>query len=338
MKKVNIKALAKELNLSPATVSKALRDSHEISAATKQRVLEVAKQLNYAPNAYASSLRDRRSRNIAVIIPEVADSFFSIAINGIEAAIEEKDYHVLIYLTHELYAREQAILKDFKSGRVDGVLISVSRETTDGSHISELIAEDVPVVFFDRVLENVEAPKVVTDDFNSGYTGAMHLLDNGCRHIAFLGISNSLSISNNRMAGYQQALKDHHLTVSPDDMITCTPDTAANFTAIKQLLAKENRPDGIVASVENLTNTVYQVCNELQLSIPQDIKVVCFSNLDIAAILHPPLTTITQPAFQIGKAAAELLLKSLGKKDAPSPATQIVIPSELIIRGSSKRS
>lgn len=336
MKNVNIKALARELNLSLSTVSKALRDSYEISAATKQRVLALAEKLNYTPNAYASSLRGRKSKNIAVIIPEVADSFFSLAINGIEAAVKAKGYHVLIYLTHESYAGEAAILKEFHSGRVDGVLLSVSRETTTADHIHELMEKEVPVVFFDRVLETVQAPKIVTDDFESGYKATQHLINNGCKQIAYLGISESLSISNNRMAGYKKALKDHGLPSLKKNIISCTTDAALNFQAVKKLLQHPQRPDGIVASVEKLTTTVYQVCQQLSLKMPQAVKLVCFSNLEIATILQPSLTTVTQPAFEMGKAAAEALVKILEKKPVTGTGTRIVIPSELVVRGSSK--
>src|SRR5260370_741884 len=135
-----------KLNLSIATVSKALRDSHEISAATKLKVIELAKQLNYVPNPYASSLRKRTSKTIAVVLPEVADSFFSLAINGIETIAQEKGYHVLIYLTHESFVKEINILKDFQSGRVDGILLSVSDETNNSDHVKEVIAAGIPVV------------------------------------------------------------------------------------------------------------------------------------------------------------------------------------------------
>ncbi|WP_160716183.1 LacI family DNA-binding transcriptional regulator [Chitinophaga solisilvae] len=337
MKKVNIKALAQELNLSSSTVSKALRDSYEISAATKQRVLEMAARLQYTPNAYASSLRGKKSKNIAVIIPEVADSFFSLAINGIEAAVKAKGYHVLIYLTHESFAAESAIMKEFYSGRVDGVLMSVSRETTDGQHIRQLMAQDIPVVFFDRALEELPVAKVLTDDYHSGYTAARHLIQNGCRRIAFLGMSETLSISHHRRAGYQHALQEYGLAATRKNMISCTADPAVNYKLVKKLLQQATPPDGIVASMEKLTTTVYQVCQALQLRMPADVKLVCFSNLEIATILQPSLTTITQPAFEMGKTAAELLLRQLEKKPVRQ-AEAVVIPSELVIRDSTKKS
>lgn len=335
MKNVTIRALAKELNLSVSTISKALRDSYEISEETKQRVLEVANRLSYTPNPYASSLRGKKSKNIAVVIPEIADSFFAIAINGIEAVVKEKGYHVLICLTHESFENEKAILREFGSGRVDGVLMSVSSETTSCQHINDLIEKEVPVVFFDRVLEEVDTDKIVTNDFESGYAATRHLIEKGCKKVAYLAISKSLSISNNRMEGYKKALADHNIKFEASDIVLCTNDPAYNNDIVKALLQQKKRPDGIVASVEKLTTTVYQACNDLRIAIPGQVRIVCFSNLEIATILHPSLTTITQPAFEMGRSAATVLLKALDKKNGNQPKKQLVIPSTLIIRGSS---
>ena len=329
-----IKILAKELNLSVASVSKALRDSHEISNKTKQKVLALARQMNYVPNPYASSLRKRISKTIAVVLPEVADSFFSQAINGIEAVAQEKGYHVLIYLTHESFAREKAILNEFKSGRVDGILISVSGETSDSKHIKDVAEEGIPLVFFDRVCEDVDTARIVTDDFESGYNATSHLIEQGCKKIAFLSISASLSISNNRMMGYKKALKAHKMKVTEADIILCSNDSDENYRTIKDLLKKKTRPDGIIASVEKLTAGVYRACKDLKLIIPGDVKLISFTNLQTALILNPPLTTITQPAFEMGKAAASLLFKALDKQSHEVKQETVVIPSTLTVRSS----
>lgn len=333
MDNITIKMLARELNLSTAAISKALRDSHEISTPTKQRVLELANRLNYIPNAYAGSLRRRKSNTIAVVLPEVADSFFSLAINGIEAVAIEKGYHVLIYLTHEDLSREQDILKDFQSGRVDGVLMSLTAETSSYQHIIDLAARDIPLVFFDRVCDDINTAKITTDDFESSYKATQHLVDCGCQKIALLSISNCLSISNNRYEGYAQALKDNDAAYEPVNIL-CKNDAAANSGLIRQVMAPEDRPDGIIATVEKLTIDVYLACRELKLNIPRDIKIVSFSNLSSAGILNPSLTTITQPAFAMGKAAAVALFKSLEKKNVSLQDECLRISSELIVRGS----
>ncbi|HEY9363864.1 MAG TPA: LacI family DNA-binding transcriptional regulator [Chitinophagaceae bacterium] len=336
MKNINIKELARELKLSVSTVSKALNDSYEISDKTKRRVLETAARLNYVCNPYASSLRGRKSKNIAVVIPEVADSFFSLAINGIESVAKEKGYHVLIYLTHESFENEKTILKEFQCGRVDGVLISVSSETSQSDHINSLISNGVPVIFFDRICEKVETAMITTNDFESSYKAVEHLIQQGCDKIAFLGISKNLSISGKRLAGYFQALADHKMTADEKDVLLCTNDENQNYLLILKLLKKKNKPNGIVASVEKLTTPVYQACLFLKLNIPQDVKVVCFSNLATASILNPSLTTITQPAFEMGKESAILLFKALEKTHFDLKSESRIIPSTLMVRSSTR--
>ncbi len=332
MPTVTIKMLAKELNLSTAAISKALRDSHEISSHTKERVLALAREWNYTPHPYAGSLRRKKSKTIAVVIPEVADSFFSLALNGIEAVALEKGYHALIYLTHEKLAREQAILKDLEGGRVDGVIMSVTSETDSYEHILNLNSQ-VPLIFFDRVCEQIDTAKITTNDYESGYEATKHLIECGCKNLALLSISNSLSISSKRLEGYMQALLDYNLDES-SQVIQCSNNVSENSKLLTTIMSSANRPDGIVATVEKLTTEVYLVCEALKIKIPDDLKLVCFSNLSTAAILNPSLTTITQPAFEMGKAAATILFKSLERKLYDLDDESLVIPSTLVVRNS----
>ena len=335
MSTTTIKDLAKELNLSIATVSRALRDSHEISNETKEKVVALAKKRNYVLNSYASSLRVQKSKTIAVVLPEVTDSFFSLAINGIESVANDKGYHVLIYLTHESFDREEAILHEFKSGRVDGILISVSKETISGNHIKEAASSGIPIVFFDRVCDDIATAKVITDDFESSYKAVQHLVEMGCAKIAYLSISPNMSISKNRMEGYKSGLENCGIKTDESDIVLCGNGFDENYAIIKKMLAKKNRPDGIVASVEKLTAPVYLACKDLNLSIPDDVKLVSFTNLQTALLLDPPLSTITQPAFEMGKTAASILFKGIEKKDFNLASEKIVIPSELVERLSS---
>lgn len=333
MSKVNIKVLADQLQLSVSTISKALRDSYEISEETKKKVLELATQLNYVPNPYASSLRKKKSHTIAVVLPEVADNFFSLAINGIQSIAESKGYHLLIYLSHEKFANEKTILEDCQSGRVDGVLISISSETNSADHITRLQDNNIPVVFFDREQEATITARVTTNDYECGLMAANHLLEKGCRKPAFVSISQSLPICLKRMEGFKAALRETGMPEEDMQIIYCT-DNDSMYSQIKLILQGEDRPDGLIASVEKIVTPVYLACHELNINIPNDIKVIAFATLDTAPILNPPLTTITQPAFEIGKAAATLLFKGIEKSTFDLPKESMVIPSVLIERKS----
>jgi LacI family transcriptional regulator len=333
---MTIKELAKELNLSFSTVSKALRDSHEISNNTKQTVLEKAKELNYQVNPFASSLRNQKTKTIAVVIPEVVNDFFGPVINGIESIAQEKGYHVLIYLTHEDLQKEINITRLLQSGRVDGVMISISAQTDDNKHLETLKEKGIPMVFFDRVVSEISGPKVITNDFRSSFQATEHLINIGCKKIAFLSISKNLSISDKRTQGYLEALRKYNIAFDSDLLVFYDINNSTNFESVKKLLGKSDRPDAIFASVENLAILCYEVSKVLNLRIPEDIKILCFSNLKTVNLLNPPMTTITQPAFEIGRESADILFKLIEKKGEHFLKEYTVIDSEMIIRDSTR--
>lgn len=335
MENTNLKKLALQLNLSISTVSKALRDSYEIGESTKIRVQDLAKRLNYQPNPNASSLRRQKSKTIAVVVPEIANNFFSLAINGIESIAQESDYHVLIYLTHEDFKKEINIVKHLQSGRVGGVLMSLSMETKDYTHLFELAQNNIPTVFFDRICHEIETAKVTTDDYAAGLLATEHLIINGGKKIAFLSISAMLSIDNKRRQGYLEALNKHNIQFNKSYSIKCTNNDASNYLKIKKLLTSKNKPDAIFASIEKLAITVYEVCNDLKIKIPKDLKIICFSNLATAHLMSPSLSAITQPAFEMGREAARILIKHLDKNRTFIPNEHVIIKSTLIARGSS---
>lgn len=336
MDQVNLKRLAKELNLAVSTVSRALSDSYEISAETKEKVLSLAKKLNYYPNPYARSLRKRNSNTIAVVIPEIANNFFSLVIDGIEEIAQANGYHVLIYLTHENHQKEVAFIRHLMSGRVDGVLMSLSSSTEDLSHLLELKKSNIPVVFFDRVCEEIDTVKVTTNDYESGLLATRHLIERGCRDIGYLAFSTNLSIDQKRMQGYLDALGQHSIPVNDKYIVHCSNNSEENYEKIKALLSSQQRPTGIFASVELLAIECYEVCRELAIKIPQQVKVISFSNLRTASLLNPSLTTITQPAFQIGKEAATALFSAIGKNAEELGNKKVVLSSALIERESTQ--
>jgi len=337
MSAVNIKQLAKQLNLSISTVSRALNDSYDISPGTRKKVLDLAKKLNYQPNPHASSLRKHSSKTIAVVVPEIANNFFALAINGIQSAAREKGYHVLIYVTNENDKIESESLKHLQNGRIDGLLISVSNKTVNDEDLLRIQEQGIPLVFFDRVRDEFETAKVTTDDFESGFKAAEHLIRQGCKRIAYLQISNNLSIGMNRMRGYLEALKQYNLKQEKKLIVDCVDDREKNYASIEALLKSKERPDGIFASVEHLAITSYLVCKNAKIKIPKDVKIISFSNLETASLLNPSLTTITQPAFEIGREAAAILIKALTKKGFALTNSKLVLPSKLIQRESTAK-
>lgn len=334
---MNLRQLAKELNLSISAVSKALRDSHEISPATKALVRAKAKELNYEVNPFASGLRKQKTKTIALVVPEIDNNFFALAIKGIESIAQQEGYHVLIYLTHEDFQKEVSITQLLQNGRVDGIIISLSSQTSNTEHLQQLKDKNLPLVFFDRVADNINAPKVTTDDYDSGMIATEHLINNGCKKISFLSISNNLSISNKRMNGCLDALKKHGLKIDDSFILQCGLDDKKNKELISKLLKRKNKPDGIFASVEKLALDTYQVCHELGIKIPEEVKVIGFSNLGTADLLHPSLTTITQPAYEIGKEAAAILFKIIEKKGTQVSYDKKTISSFLMERDSTRK-
>ncbi len=335
MAKVDIKRLALELNISAATVSRALRDSYEISAKTKQKVWDLAKQLNYEPNLFASNLRKQKSKTIAVIVPEIANHFFSLAINGIEDIARQRDYHVLIYQTHDDNEAEISFTRRLFNGRVDGILISVSSEANNNKHIVEL-SKNMPTVFFDRVFEEVDAIKITTDDYESAYQATQLLITSGCTKIAFLAGLHLLNTGKKRVSGYRDALKANHIACDESLVIDYNNDSKLTYQLIKDLLLKE-KPDGVLSSIEELALPCYYACKELNINIPNDLKIISYSNLDTAPLLNPSLSTITQPAFEIGQEAASILFKILDKKWFEPNETRI-LKSTIIQRESTSKS
>lgn len=335
MKRINLKELANLLNLSTSSVSKALRDSHEISEETKKKVREFAVKHNYSPNPYATSLRKKKSKTIAVILPEVADNYFSLAINGIQKVAEARGYHLLIYLSHEKYSIEKAVLEECSNGRVDGVLISISSETTDHSHLQKLVNENIPLVFFDRAPEDFNASKVITNDYDCGYFTALHLIEDGCTNPVFLSMSSALPICHRRAEGFKAAVLATGIASDPNKLVHyCDGTEEESMKKIQELFESKNRPDGVVASVERLAIQTYMVAQESEINIPKEVKVIAFSTLETAPILNPPLSTITQPAYDTGTKAAELLFQRIEKPLQYTQPECVVLPSIFMERKS----
>src|SRR5688572_8692740 len=256
MDSINIREFAKKLNLSVSTVSKAFRKGYDINPETRQRILAAAKEWNYQPNPAASSLRTQKSRAIAVIIPEIDNSFFVLVIKGIESIAQQNGYHVLIYLTHEDYRKETELTQNLQKGRIDGVLISLSDATKDLSHLEELKRKGIPVIFFDRIYENDSYIRITTNDQESGFAATQHLIEQGCKKIAHFYLDKNLSISKNRMQGYLDALDKNGIKRTDKIIKGFSTDRKETYQLILQVLRKE-KPDAIFSSFEKLALLCY---------------------------------------------------------------------------------
>lgn len=335
MKGINMIQLAKELGLSVSTVSKALGDSYEISASTKKRVLELAKHYNYKPNPFASNLRKKKSKQIAVIIPDVVNNFFALAVDGIESVTMNKNYDTFIYLTHENLEREKAVLDHLESGLTSGLIISVCTGKEGYGHFQQFYENTkLPIVFFDRVPDLLQFPKVITNNYESTFESTIRLVKSGVKKPVFLTTEEPLYTSIERRRGFQAALVSQRIPFSDDMVIECSDDMDKNYLLIKRLLSNRKRPDGIFASIEKYAITTYQVCKELKINIPREVKIIGMTNLRTAALLNPSLSTLSQPAFEMGRESASLLIKMIEKKSYAAANDIILLNNELTMRES----
>lgn len=334
MSKVDIISIAKALNLSKSTVSRAFKENSIINPKTRMKILDYANKLNYRPNHYASSLREQKSKTIAIVVPELANNFFTQIIKGVEQIVKEAGYHTLIFATNDDIQKEKDFITSISNGKVDGVLMSVVGEGKDYSYLNGIDLTKMPIVFFDRVYDDIRIDQIITDDFDSSFRATEHLIQQGCESIAYLVINKEVSIGKQRYLGYVKALEKYGLPFKEDLVVDCTNCYEDNFTRIQKLF-EDYAPQAVFASVERLAFSTYYVCNHLGLSIPGDVKVIAFSSLEIAELLSPALSTIRQPSEQIGIQAAQILLDKLLGRQEDVAVKKIILQSDLIIRHSS---
>ncbi len=311
---ITIKDIAKALNLSASTVSRALRDSYEISEPTKKLVVEYAKKNNYRPNPIAVSLKENKSHSIGILVPEIDNPFFSQAINGIESVAYSRGYHVLIFQSNESVEREIININHMYSRRVDGVVMSLSAETANVSHLKELTESGTPIVFFDRVTDEIIAQKVVADNYQGAFEATELLIKNGKKRISYIGVNSYLSISKERLAGYKAALEKHGIAYNDDIVKLCGYEPENIEKAILSLMQMPQKPDAIFSVSDRLALTCLSVFKKNNFKIGEDFAYICFSNLKVADYFSPSISTVSQPAFEMGQKATELLLEIIESK------------------------
>lgn len=338
MKKiVTIKDVARKLGISPSTVSRALRDNPELSEETKKKVRKAVEELNYEPNPIALSLRQNKTNSIGVIIPEIVHFYFSTLISGIEEVTHRHGYHALITQSNELYEREKDNTKALYESRVDGFLICISKKTENFDHILALMDKGFPVVFLDREVEGVPCSVVKTNDVTGGYRATKHLIEQGCKKIAHISGPKNLIVSQERETGYKNALIEANL----HEPLVISLDYPLEDTHHKALheFINTNQPDGIFVHNDMLAIQLLELLNNWNYKIPDNIRVIGYSNWFFTKHTTPSLSTVDQFGFELGRKAAELLITELkGKKDEYIEPQKILIEPEVVIRKSSLES
>ncbi len=332
---ITLKDIARELGISPSTVSKALKGHRDISSSTIKSVRELAEKWNYKPDQIALSLKSGLTKTIGVIVPEIVHYFFSTVISGIEDLAYDSGYHVMFCQSSELYAREVKAVEALLSNRVDGILVSVSKVTENFDHFRKIQENGIPLVFFDRICDDIDTDRVIVDDETGAYDAVSHLISIGCKRIVHLSGPPNLSIGKSRTDGFRKALREHNIKVDESNIIRCdTREDAA--IVVPRLLERPDKPDGIFAVNDVTAAAAMKIINDMGYSIPGDIAVVGFTSGLISDITNPTLTSIEQHGYMIGKEAVRLLIDRIEKKHELPSQTKI-IKTELVIKGSTLR-
>jgi len=339
MKPVTLKQIAEQLNISVATVSKALKDYSDVSKSTKAKVQELAKTLNYKPNAFAVNLRTRESKTIGLIIPEIVHHFFSNVIKGIITEAEKKGYLVIILPSNESYELEKKQIGLLLSQRVDGILISLANSTDDFAHLEEVVTSKKPLVMFDKIAKRVNCSKVIINDRKAAYEATQHLINIGCKRIAhFRGALLPLN-SIDRFLGYRKALLDHNLPYDPS-LVYISECGDMSFEEgrmnAQKLLQDHNDVDGIFINTDLVAIGALTEFNKMGVKVPEDIKIVGFSNWFMSTVISPTLTTIDQPGYLMGETAFKQLYKEIMaiKNKEEHPPQTIELETKLLVRES----
>ncbi|MBO0359851.1 LacI family DNA-binding transcriptional regulator [Hymenobacter sp. BT186] len=333
-RQTTISDVAKALGVAPSTVSRALNGHSDISATTRQAIIDVARQLDYQPNLLAQSLKSSETNTIGVVIPDIERPFFATAISGIQQVAAEAGYRVMICQSKESYATEVSNVQALIASRVDGLLICHSRETENFDHVKPQACRGIPVIHFDRVSNEVDSAKVILDDWNGAFHVTEHLIEQGARRIAILAGPESLLISRNRLAGYLSALQKYKLPILDELRAHIDFRTESAVAALDAWLALPNPPDAIFAI--NYVNAfdLLIALKARQVRVPEEVAVVGFGDEFMASMIEPGLTTVNLHPHRIGQQAARLFLEQIQQKEQFQPRT-FVITGDLVIRQSS---
>ena len=336
--KITIHEIARALDIDSSTVSRALNGSSRVSDKTRKKILAKADEMGYSPNRLASNLRRNKSNTIGVVIPRISRYFFSTIIAGVEEAAFSQGYNVVISQSLEESSRESKILDNFITHRMDGVLMSIAWEEKSVDHLKKLIKSNTPLVFFDRHADEFqELNKVIINDYQGAFEATEHLIFQGCKKIVHLAGPQTLELYRKRLAGYKMALKKHDLIFYESMVNESRLVIEDGAIAIRELIQKHPDLDGLFSANDRAAVDAMKVLQKMGKRIPEDIAIAGFSNDPLSLVTDPPLTTVDQFGFEMGKKACRLLIDRINNQEDSMANETVVIAPKLIIRASSKR-
>ena len=335
---ITMKDIARELGVSVATVSRALKDSPRISEVQRQRIKTYAREHNFFPNVIAESLRLSKvtpPKIIGVIIPQIAHYYFSTILSGVEEQATVRGYRIMVAQSDEHYDREKRICESFLANRVCGVIVSQAKDTTKYDHFQELINNHVPLVFYDRICTGINTNRVVVDDYMGAFTAVTHLIQTGCKRIAFYGSPMLLEISKNRYNGYHDAMLKHGL--KPDQSLQLICDNRSDAEKMTpKLLQREDRPDGFFAVNDDTAIGILYTAKRMGFRVPQDVSICGFTNGERAIACDPMLTTVEQRGHMVGEEAVDILVNHVEGITPLDKVVKKVVRTRLIVRGTTR--
>ena len=331
---ISIKDIAKQLKVSASTVSRALNDHPEINVKTKKKVMAYARKVGYRPNILALSLKSKRTYTIGLIIPEITHHFFSSVISGVEEMAYGNGYRVMICQTSENKSREEINIQALLDHRVDGVLVSVSKDTYDVNHFSRAFENNIPVVFYDRISDDMVTDRVITDDYEGSHSAVKHLIERGSHNILHLAAPKHLLVGKERHRGYVKALEEHNISYTEKLVLLCDTSREVNKSRDHILKLIRNGVNGIFAVNDFTAIAVMQLLQAEGYKIPADVAIAGFGDDPIATIVNPALTTVEQKGYAMGKESVKLLIERIEKPDEIIPPRIKVFESKLKIRAS----
>ncbi|MEI6948859.1 LacI family DNA-binding transcriptional regulator [Paraflavisolibacter sp. H34] len=336
-KETTIYDLAQRLNISVATVSRALKDDPVVSKKTKKKIMDLAEELGYRSNNFARNLRSQKTNTLGVIVPRLDSYFMSTVLAGMEEVAHAEGYHLIISQSFESAEREIASARTMFNNRVDGLLVSLAADTGETGHFDVFFKRSIPVIFFDRVLEHDAGTNILIDNRKAGYEATRHLVEQGCRRIVHITTTPKRNVYIDRLQGYQQALAKFGLTVREEDVLVGNLSQEAGTEAAERILQMDPRPDGVFAANDSAAVGCMVALKKKGFRIPEDIAFVGFNDDPIATVIEPNLTTIRYPGKRMGEMSARALISHLTGQVDMELTNTILLRSELVVRESSLR-